>query len=229
MAKKWYEFIVSVEPSAEEKARAAAEADSDAAKAASQNAAQTVAEIAAAIAPEASFKAPIQGPTSFDEIYRSAEIPIPAHGYTIAKIADMLQSEHIRNLPAEVKRSSILLALDAAGVKIKEVIEDAVRRDRALDTYERVLEKSVQDLEAQKREENRKIEEEMERMITEYRTRLQANNDELAKQKESFLTWRLQKQQEEKKIADAVAHFVSENPVTVGGASIPKKSEPASP
>ena len=62
----------------------------------------------------------------------------------------MLQSEHIRNLPAEVKRSSILLALDAAGVKLQDIIEDAVRRDRALDTFERVQQKAVEDLEKQK-------------------------------------------------------------------------------
>lgn len=228
MAKKWYEFIVSVESSDEERAKGAVDAEFSGGAANPHNAAQAVAEIAAAIGPEPAFKGPIQGPAGFDDIYRAAEIPLPAHGYTVSKIADMLQSEHIRNLPAEVKRSSILLALDAAAVKIKEVIEDAVRRDRALDTYERVLEKSVQDLEARKREDNRKIEEEMERMIAEYRTRLQANNDELAKQKESFLTWRLQKQQEEKRIADAVAHFVSDNPITVGSTATSKKSESTS-
>ena len=67
---------------------------------------------------------------SFEEIYNAAEIHPPTHGYTIYKIADMLQSEHIRNLPADVKRSSILLALDAAGVKLQDIIEDAVRRSR---------------------------------------------------------------------------------------------------
>src|SRR5262245_14377594 len=221
MAKKWYELFVSVQPAGQSTETAPSAENTP-------SPAQTVAEIASSLGAEPTFGS-AQGPISFEEIYRAADINAPAHGYTIAKISDMLQSEHIRNLPAEVKRSSILLALDAAGVKIKEVIEDAVRRDRALDTYERVLEKSVQDLEARKREENRKIEEEMERMIAEYRTRLQANDGELAKQKESFLTWRLQKQQEEKKIADVVAHFVSENPITVGGASAPKKSEPTSP
>ena len=57
----------------------------------------------------------------------------------------MLQSEHIRALPADVKRKSIMVALDAAGVKVTEIVEDAVRRDRALDTYERVLQKNLED------------------------------------------------------------------------------------
>ena len=49
-----------------------------------------------------------------------------------------------------MKRSSILLALDAAGVKIQEVIQDAVRRDKALDTYEHVQEKGLLELENKK-------------------------------------------------------------------------------
>src|ERR1035438_7510177 len=76
-----------------------------------------------------------------DEIYHAAEIQAPAHGYTITKVTEMLQSERIRTLPAEVKKNSVLLALDAAGVKIEEVIEDAVKRDRALDGFERVQQK----------------------------------------------------------------------------------------
>ena len=80
----------------------------------------------------------------------SAQIATPAHGYTVLKVAEMLQSEHIRALPAEVKQKSIMVALDAAGVKVADIIEDAVQRDRALDTYERVLQKHLEDLRAQK-------------------------------------------------------------------------------
>ncbi len=225
MTKKWYEFIISVEPSQAEGNEDQKTVGQGAV--ASQGAAQAVADIAASIATETTFKSPVHGPASFEEIYRAAEISPAAHGYTILKIADMLQSEHIRSLPAEVKRSSILLALEAAGVKLTEVIEDAIRRDRALDTYERVLQKSVEDLEARTKEENRKVEEELERLMTEYRTRLQANNDGLTKEKELFFNWRLQKQQEEKRIADAVSHFVSENPVTLGGGSAPSSPKPA--
>jgi hypothetical protein len=85
----------------------------------------------------------------------------------------------------------------------------------------------VEELENRKTEENRRIEEEMERLLNDYRARIQANNDELAKEKERFFGWRLQKQQEEKKIADAVSHFTSENPITTGGAPAappPKKA-----
>ncbi len=218
MSKKWYNLFVSL------KDAAPAETVPDTVEPV-PIAAQTVADIAASLGPAPDFPAPVANPSAFDEIYSAAEIHPPQHGYTILKVSEMLQSAHIRGLPAEVRRSSILVALDAAGVKLPEVIEDAVKRDRALDAYERVLEKSLSSLETGKAEENRKINAEMERLVAEYRSRIGANDDEVDREKERFHGWRLQKQQEEKKIADAVSYFVSENPITTS--STPAPAPPA--
>jgi hypothetical protein len=225
MEKKWYNFIVSVDNPSESSTKE--EADSEPAKVAAtpRTAAQTVAEIASAASMNPTFKTPVSNPTSFDEIYHAAEISDPSHGYTILKVADMLQSEYIRSLAPTVKRSSILLALEAAGVKIQGVIEDAVRRDRALDTYEHVQEKALHELESQKAEENRQIQAEIDRIVSEHQARMQKNNDDVAKEKERFYGWRLKKQQEEQKIHDAVSYFVTENPITTSG----PPSEPPDP
>jgi hypothetical protein len=213
--KKWYNMFVSVDPTS-------AGSKSDAASVSSTaqpDAAQMVAQIAASVPMESKFSAPVSNPSSFDEIYQAAEIAPPAHGYTVEKVATMLQSEHLRGLSAEVKRSSILVALEASGAKIEDVIQDAVRRDRALDGYERVLQKSLTEVQSKKTEENRQIEAEMNRMLGEYRARIQANNETVARETERFTAWRAQKQQEEKIIADTVGYFVSENPITVSGAT----------
>jgi hypothetical protein len=219
MSKKWYNYFVSVDEAGAPN-QAQTQPDSG------RSAAQTVADIAATLSPAPTPTSQPAAGASFEEIYTAAEIHPPDHGYTIYKIADMLQSEHIRNLPAEVKRSSILLALDAAGVKLQDIIEDAVRRDRALDTFERVQQKAVEDLEKRKTAENTQIQAELDRLVSEHRARIQANNDAVAKDKDRFFGWRLQKQQEEQKIADTVSHFVSENPITRGqppASSAPEK------
>ena len=210
MSKKWYNLFVSVDsPSEAPSENAQSEAPA--------SAAQAIADIAATVAHETKFTAPVTNPGSFEDIYRAAEIQAPAHGFTIMKVAEMLHSEHIRNLPKDVKRSSVLVALEAAGAPIQDVIEDAVRRDRALDTFERVQERSVTDLEARKTKENQDIQAEMDRIVAEHRSRMQANNDEVAKEKEKFFAWRLKKQEEEQKISDTVSYFVTENPITTGG------------
>ena len=143
MSKRWYNAFVSLDPP--ETGNAAEDTERP-----PRSAAQSVAEIASSVAAEPKFTSPVSAAAGFDEIYSAAEIHPPAHGYTIMKIAEMLQSERIRALPAEVKKNSILLALDAAGVKIEEVIEDAVKRDRALDGFERVQQKALDELESAK-------------------------------------------------------------------------------
>ncbi len=228
MEKKWYNFIVSVDqPATESSAEEGAPPPSRPQARTPSSPAQTVAEIAATIASEPKFAVPLNNPTSFEEIYSAAEITAPPHGYTIMKVADMLQSEHIRNLAPSVKRSSILLALETAGVKIQEVIEDAVRRDRALDTYERVQEKGLLELENKKNQENRQIQAELDKTVAEYQARMRKNSDDVAREKERFFGWRLKKQQEEQKVADAVSYFVTENPITTSKTSAPAPGPPA--
>ena len=226
MEKKWYNFIVSDDHPSEGSAEEEANREPGKGPAAPPSAAQTVAEIASAASINPTFTTPVSNPTSFDEIYHAAEIVDPTHGYTILKVADMLQSEYIRSLAPTVKRSSILLALEAAGVKIQGVIEDAVRRDRALDTYEHVQEKALHEFESQKLEENRQVQAELDRIAAEHQAKIQKNNDDVAKEKERFYGWRLKKQQEEQKIHDAVQYFVTENPITTSG---PPSEPPAPP
>ena len=148
-------------------------------------------------------------------VYESAKIAAPDHGYTVLKVAEMMQSEHIRELPPDVRRKSVLVALDAAGVKIDDVVQDAVRRDRALDTYERVLQQHVDQLMATTAAENKQLEEEVARRVAELRVQIDANTQRLAAEQAELHAWRARKQQEEALIAETVAHFVSENPITV--------------
>jgi hypothetical protein len=170
------------------------------------------------VAPEAgadpALEAAIAGPVELTDVYDSAKIASPPHGYTVLKVAQMLESDHLQALPPEVKRRSILVALDAAGVKVDEIVEDAVRRDRALDTFERVLEKHLDQLRAQTDAENRQIEEEIARRAAELRARVDENRKKVEQEEREFIAWRTRKQQEEQRIADAVGYFVSENPVT---------------
>ena len=133
MSKKWYNYFVSVDPAAGEgKAPERRPRGADRRR-----------DRPRLHGAHARIYAAGGGPYRFRPDLQAAEIRPPAHGFTIFKIADMLKSEHIRSLPVEIKRSSVLLALDAAGVKLQDVIEDAVRRDRALDTFETVQQRAA--------------------------------------------------------------------------------------
>lgn len=199
-SKKWYSLFVVTDdtPSA------------GATTAAPPRASDLVPDLDAAPVPAA----PTGPPPDLDVVYRSAQIAVPAHGYTVLKVAEMLQSEHIRTLPADVKSKSILVALDAAGVKVAEIVEDAVRRDRALDTYERVLQKHVDDARAAIEAENTQLEADIAQRVAELRARIEENNRKATAEQAELAAWRTRKQQEEESIAEAVSYFVSENPIT---------------
>ena len=208
MAKRWYNFFVVAD---------AAEAQADAAHTGLASSSKRVVDVVPDADKDAAFTAPVAGLTSLEEIYTSAQIATPSHGYSILKVADMLESEHIGSLPADVKRKSILVALDAAGVKLQEIVEDAVQRDRALDTYERVLEKNLEELRRAKELENQRLEEEINQRLSELRARIAENNREVSREQENLSAWRTGKRAEEERIAQAVGYFVTENPVTTAG------------
>ena len=209
MSKKWYSFFVVADAPAGGVDPAGG--GTDAAPAVSpRRAADLVPEVP--VAPLQPVPAPSAADLSI--VYESAKIAPPAHGYTVLKVAEMLQSEHIRTLPADVRRKSVLVALDAAGVRVDEIVEDAVRRDRALDTYERVLQQHLDELAATLAAENRQVEDEITTRVAELRARIEENARKVAAEQADLRAWRSRKQQEEALIAEAVGHFVSENPIT---------------
>jgi hypothetical protein len=205
MAKKWYSYFIVTDDAAAPVARA----DEPAA-----DAPRRVSDVAPEPAGEPTLEAAAAGPVDLTTVYESAKIEPPPHGYSVLKVAEMLESEHIRSLPPDVKRKSVLVALDAAGVKVDDIVQDAVRRDRALDTFERVLEKHVAELRAQTEAANREIEQEIARRVAELRARVDENRRKVEQEEREFHAWRTRKQQEEETIARAVGYFVSENPIT---------------
>jgi hypothetical protein len=117
----------------------------------------------------------------------------------------MLHSEHIRGSSKEMKRASVLLALDAAGISVDEVLQDANVRQEAIDAHEAGQRKQFEALLARKAEGNIQIQAELERVKTRYGERLRRNLDGMAREKSTFGNWLTLKQQESQSMAEAVA------------------------
>ena len=141
---------------------------------------------------------------SMEDIYRVAGILAPRKGYSINKIVEMLHSEHLRGLSKEMKRASVLMALDAAGVTVDEVLQDAKARQDAIDSYEADQRKQFEAQLARKADENAQIQAEMERVKARYTERLRRNLDGMAREKATFGNWLTLKQQESESMREAV-------------------------
>src|SRR5579871_6762215 len=77
---------------------------------------------------------PKYGP--FDQIYQTAAVKPPRLSYGILKVAEMMNSPHLSGLSPEARSCSLLMALEAAGAEIEDLLQDAVVRQRALNDYE---------------------------------------------------------------------------------------------
>lgn len=153
--------------------------------------------------------------SDFSQVYSAAEIEVPAHGYTVYKIMELLDSDDLKSMTPEVKKSAITAALKITNVNINDVIKDAVARDKALDAYENMKLKSIGDFEKRKLSENESIQHEIEDFLKAKNEHIEANKRAVEEAKSGLVGWQKIKQSEEQKIFDAVAPFVSPNPVTL--------------
>ena len=140
-----------------------------------------------------------------EDVYRTSGIRSPRKDYGINKVIEMLQSEHVRGLPNEMKRAAVLMALDAAGIPIDEIVRDAKVRQDALDSYETERKKQIEAEWERKAKENAQILAELETAKLQHMAAINRNLERIAREKATFGEWRAMKQQESQSISDAVA------------------------
>ena len=158
---------------------------------------------------------PKYGP--FEQIYQTAAVKPPRLPYGILKVAEMMNSQHLNGMSAEARRCSLLMALEAAGAEIEDLLQDAVVRQRALNDYEATQGNRLEAFEQSKLDENKKIQQDLDRLTAQHMARIQANLDEVAREQDNFRVWQRAKQQESQRITEAAAYCVPQgNAATVG-------------
>src|SRR6516225_3615830 len=141
-------------------------------------------DLAAPAPAAAAPKAAPQGPLtkiqtqSLPEVYTQGGIGVPAHGFTILKVAEMLGSVHVTNLAPDAKRAAILMALEASNIQLANVLEDAARREQVLNDYEVRQQQTFQNYKAGKQQQAQELQAEIERLMEQLRLRMQENEKE---------------------------------------------------
>ncbi|MCX5796784.1 MAG: hypothetical protein NTY77_14915 [Elusimicrobia bacterium] len=158
------------------------------------------------------------GDVSFDKVFAAAQIPVPAHGFTVEKVGEMLNHPKLAGMVKEAKAAAILVALEAAGVTIESVITEAARKDKALDVFARVQQERAVQLVTQKDEENKKL-----------RAQIAANDKAAAEIAAQLEAWQKKKAAKEADLYEIVSHFTTANPITVEQAPAPVVAQPETP
>jgi hypothetical protein len=165
----------------------------------------------------------------FAAVYSEAGIVLPAHGYGIDKVAEMLESKRLASLAREVKGAAVMAALEAAGAPPRDVIQDAVLRDRALDAFEAAKGSEVQELRGKADTRITAIKQEIETFLRDKNAEMESLKQAVEAAQRAFVELQTRKRREEDRLHDLVGHFLegTENPITTGPGGTP--SAPAAP
>jgi hypothetical protein len=156
---------------------------------------------------------------SFEEIYRNAPVKPPKVAYAslgILRVVDMVHSPHLAGMSSDAKRNSVLMALEAVGVKVEDLLQDAMVRQRALNDYEESQESKLKDFESTKAQENALIRSELDRLSAAHLARVQENLDQVTRHQENLRMWTKRKEQESEQIAEAASFCTTQNGSAAG-------------
>lgn len=171
------------------------------------------------------------GIPDFPDIFRAAGITEPAHGYTAYKVLEILSSDGFAGLEPKAKAAALagFLKMNPTGpVPLADIIQDAVRRDQALDKFEDFLKAKLEGRRTEIEKENAKLQSEIDALTLRNREKMEQNRQSLAGERGKVERWQAVKRLEEKKLFDAVSPFVDSNPVSLGPAAA-RPPEPAAP
>jgi hypothetical protein len=172
--------------------------------------------------PETSLPEPPPGGDlpDLDAIYAAAGVVAPRHGFTALKVLEMLDSKQLAGLDGRSRAAALgafLQAHPGGPVAIEDVLQDAVRRDQALDAFDGALRAKLRARAEQVERQNAQLQAEIDAVARRNRQLMDENLATLEGDRRQIDAWQGRKRAEEQRLFDAVAPFVEENPVTLGG------------
>lgn len=152
----------------------------------------------------------------FTAVYGEAGIELPAHGYGVDKVAEMLESKRLASLNREVKAAAVMAALEAAGVAVRDVIQDAVLRDKALDAFEAAKEREAREARQKNEARIQSLQQELDALLQKINAEIEGLKKASDDAEKAFAALRERKLKEEERLHAVVAHFIegADNPVT---------------
>jgi len=153
----------------------------------------------------------------FERVYEAAGVKAPAHGWTIARLHQLLQTEQYKTMPRDAAQKAILGVLSADKVPVDDLMQDALRRDKAIDAFEGfVFKKMSQRIQARESREAQ-IEEQI-RSLREEQDRLHEENKI---DQQHWDQWHQRKTAAEEEMATAIGYLLEKPVVTIDKAPHP--------
>ena len=160
---------------------------------------------------------------SLEEIYAEAGLGDPQ--CSVDELAGLLANPSLANHPMSVKVVAVNLALSAKGVGVDVPIADAVRRDRALDAFQAMLDERAHAAEERNAAQIQQLTKEAEEYLKRKQEEMEALRAETAEAKRQTADFALRREAEEKRLAELISPFLEgkPSPLTIGTQGAEKK------
>lgn len=178
----------------------------------------TVAEIAESEpTPEFELSGDDMSGKNFADIYSEAGVDESA--FTVDKLNELLQDATLKDQPMSTKALVVKMALKAQNVTPDVPVNDAVKRDRALDAYQKMLNDRAQQTEANNSQMIQQINEEVKQYLEQKNAEMDALRTETAEMKRQAEAFASRRVAEEQRLAEIIVPLLEgqPNPVTEGG------------
>ena len=160
--------------------------------------------------------------TDFRSVYAEAGVTTPAHGYGVEKMATMLANPHLASRPRDVRATAALAALEAAGVPLRDVIDDAVLRHKALAAFEAAKALELQAVRNRSRSRIEALQEQIRLFLASRNGEIDALNRALQAARHQLAHLQSRKQREEERLLRVVTHFVEPRPHAPAPPPVPR-------
>ncbi|HEY9403674.1 MAG TPA: hypothetical protein VIQ24_13505 [Pyrinomonadaceae bacterium] len=160
---------------------------------------------------------------SLEEIY--VEAGLGDSQCSVDELAKLMENPALTSHPMSIKVVAVNLALSAKGVGTDVPIADAVRRDRALDAYQKMLDERARAAEERNGAEIQRLTKEAEEYLKRKQQEMEALRAETAEAKRQSTDFAARREIEEKRLAELISPFLEgkPSPVTTGPQSDEKK------
>ena len=160
---------------------------------------------------------------SLEEIYMEAGLGDSQ--CSVDELAKLMENPALTNHPMSIKVVAVNLALSAKGVGTDVPIADAVRRDRALDAYQKMLDERARAAEESNGAKIQRLTREAEEYLKLKQQEMEALRAETTEAKRQSTDFAARREIEEKRLAELISPFLEgkPSPVTTGPQSDVKK------
>jgi hypothetical protein len=152
----------------------------------------------------------------FEQIYREAGLANSP--CTVDELETLMANPAVANQPLSVKIIAVNLALSSKGIGADVPIADAVRRDRALDAFQAMLDEKASETEERNLAKIKQITLETEEYLKRRQAEIETLRTETSEARRQSIDFSLRREVEEKRLANLISPFLEgrPNPVTVG-------------